>query len=116
MPHGLLTWGLTFPVLLLTQRTPRWRSWLAFWLGASAVCATIYFWGYQKPGYLPAFAPAVSPLEYALFFLEFLGGGLAYSFKDRAVLTASLFGASQLLLYLFAVVFALRRFRDRAAA
>lgn len=114
LPHGLLAWGLTFPVLLLTQRIPRWRSWLAFWLGACAICATIYFWGYQKPAYLPAFAPSVSPVEYTFFILEFLGGGLAYSFKDQAALAAGIFGASQLALYLVAVVFALRRFRDRA--
>jgi hypothetical protein len=114
LPHGLLAWGLTFPVLLLRQRVPRWRSWLILWLGACAVCSTVYFWGYQKPAYLPTFAPSVSPLEYALFVLEFLGGGLAYSLKHQPGLAASLFGALQLVFYLFALVFALRRFRDGA--
>ncbi len=114
LAHGLLAWGLTFPVLLLSQRVPRWRAWLGFWLGSCAVCLTIYFWGYRKPDYLPDFIPAVSPLQYLLFLLQFLGGGLAYSVKDHANLAASVFGAAQLAFYLFAVVFALRRFRDRA--
>jgi hypothetical protein len=114
LPHGLLAWGLTFPVLLLRQWVPRWRSWLVLWLGVCAVCSTVYFWGYQKPDYLPTFAPSVSPLEYALFLLEFLGGGLAYSLKHQPVLAASIFGALQLVLYLFALVYALRRFRDGA--
>ncbi len=113
LPHGLLAWALTFPVLLLTQRVPRRRSWLACWLGTCAVCAAIYFWDYQKPAYLPDFAPPVSPLEYARFFLEFLGGGLAYALKDQPGLAAGIFGTVQLALCLFAVVFALRRFRDR---
>jgi hypothetical protein len=114
LPHGLLAWGLTFPVLFLMQRVPRWRTWLGLWLGACVVCATIYFSGYHKPAYLPAFAPSVSPLEYALFILEFLGGGLAYSAKDHAGFAASAFGAVQLALYLLAMVLALRRFQDRA--
>src|SRR2546423_15103436 len=28
LANGLLAWGLTFPVLLLTRAVPRWRSWL----------------------------------------------------------------------------------------
>ena len=113
LAHGLLAWGLTFPALLLMQRVPRWRIWLGCWLAASAVCAAIYFWGFQKPAYLPAFAPSVSPREYTLFVLQFLGGGLAYSLKDHPGLAATVFGALQVLLYLFAMVFAFRRFRDR---
>jgi hypothetical protein len=114
LPHGLLAWGLTFPVLLLRQRVPRWRSWLILWLGGCAVCSTVYFWGYEKPAYLPTFAPSVSPLEYVLFVLEFLGGGLAYSLKHQPGLAASIFGALQLASFLFALVFVLRRFRDGA--
>src|SRR5204863_45243 len=33
LPHGLLAWVLTFPMLLLTRHIPRWRLWLAAWLG-----------------------------------------------------------------------------------
>src|SRR5436190_13139384 len=28
LAHGLLAWGLTFPVLLISQRLPRWKLWL----------------------------------------------------------------------------------------
>ncbi|HMG04076.1 MAG TPA: hypothetical protein VK581_01365, partial [Chthoniobacterales bacterium] len=114
LPHGLLAWALTFPALLLMQRVPRWRFWLSFWLAACAVCSMIYFWGYEKPPYHPPFAPSAAPYEYVLFVLEFLGGGLAYSSIGRAGFVASAFGFLQLALYLFALVFALRRFRERA--
>ena len=113
LANGLLLWGLTFPALLLGQRPPRWRSWLALWLGACAVCATIYFWGYERPPYHPPFAPAAPLLEYARFILEFLGGGLAYSFRDHAAV-AAWFGGIQLALYLLALAYTLRRIRDRA--
>jgi hypothetical protein len=114
LANGLLAWALMFPALLLMQRVSRWRLWLSFWLAACAVCSAIYFWGYQKPSYHPDFAPSAPPLEYARFILEFLGGGLAYSFKGQTDLTASIFGALQLALFLFALSFVLRRFRDRA--
>ncbi len=113
LANGLLAWGLTFPTLLLVQRSPRWRSWLGLWLGACAICAVVYFWGYERPAYLPAFAPSVSPLEYALFILEFLGGGLAYSMLEHATV-AGFFGALQVALYLLALVCAAQRVRDRA--
>ena len=113
LANGLLAWGLTFPTLLLMQRSPRWRSWLGLWLGACSICAVIYFWGYERPAYLPAFAPSVSPFEYALFILEFLGGGLAYSFHDHAAV-AAFFGALQLALYFLALVYTAQRIGDRA--
>lgn len=113
LANGLLAWGLTFPPLLLVQRPARWRSWLVLWLGACAVCATIYFWGYERPPYHPPFAPAAPPLEYASFILEFLGGGLTYSFHHYAT-TATFFGVLQLLLYLLALAYTAPRIRDRA--
>jgi hypothetical protein len=113
LANGLLAWGLTFPTLLLMQRPSRWRPWLGLWLGACALCATIYFWGYAKPAYLPQFAPAVPPLEYARFVLAFLGGSLAYSFGDHAAV-ATFFGGLQLVLYLLALVYTAQRIRDRA--
>jgi hypothetical protein len=114
LPHGLLAWALTFPPLLLMQRVPRGRFWLSFWFAACAVCSMIYFWGYEKPPYHPPFAPSAAPFEYVLFVLEFLGGGLAYSSTHQAGFAASIFGFLQLALFLFALVFALRRFRERA--
>ncbi|MEY2490230.1 MAG: hypothetical protein QOC70_2172 [Verrucomicrobiota bacterium] len=113
LANGLLAWGLTFPTLLLVQRPARWRLWLGLWLGVCASCATIYFWGYERPPYHPEFAPAAPSLEYAHFILEFLGGGLAYSFRHHEAL-ATFFGALQLLLYLLALAYTGQRIRDRA--
>jgi hypothetical protein len=113
LPHGLLAWGLTFPVLLLIRQVPRWRAWLIAWLGLCAVCAAAYFRGYHKPGDLPAFAPAASWGDYVRFILQFLGGGLAYAWKDHAAFCATLFGGMQLTLFFVAVSYCLRRIGDR---
>lgn len=113
LANGLLAWGLTFPALLVMRRPPRWRAWLAGWLGVTALCAAIYFWGYRKPPDLTAFAPAVSWLDYARFILEFLGGGLAFAIKEHPELTATVFGAIQLVLFFGATVYFLRRIGDR---
>lgn len=113
LPHGLLAWGLTFPVLLLGRPVARWKSWLFWWLVCASLCAVAYFWDYQRPPYHPAFAPATSPVDYTLFILEFLGGGLAYSSKDRPGLAAALFGAVQLALFFGALFYCARRIRDR---
>lgn len=114
LANGLLAWGLTFPALLLMDKIPRWRSWLIAWLGLCALCATTYFWGYHKPGDLPIFAPAASWGDYVRFILQFLGGGLAYAWKDHAALSATLFGGVQLTLFFVALSYCLRRIGDRA--
>ena len=114
LAHGLLAWALTFPVLLISQRLLRWRSWFGLWLAATATCAAIYFWGYQKPAYLPPFAPKVSLLDYARFILEFLGSGLAYSLNHQAETAATIFGVVQIALLGFALFGTVKRFRDRA--
>lgn len=113
LAHGLLAWGLTFPVLLLIRPVGRWKSWLFWWLVCAALCAVAYFWDYRRPAYHPAFAPATSPGDYTLFILEYLGGGLAYSLKDRPGLAAAIFGALQLALLLAALFYSARRIRDR---
>ena len=113
LANGLLAWGLTFPIVLLARSIPRWRSWLVAWIGTTALCAAIYFWGYQKPSDLTAFAPAVSWREYTGFILEFLGGSLAYAWKNRPDLAAVLFGLMQLAILGVAIVYCLRRIRDR---
>jgi len=113
LPHGLLAWGLTFPVLFLIRQVPRWRSWLIAWIVLCAACAGAYFWGYQKPPDLPGFAPPTPLGEYVLFILEFLGGGLAYAGKNRPDLVAAVFGAAQCGLFFAALVYAARRIRDR---
>lgn len=113
LPHGLLAWGLTFPALFLIQYVRRWRSWLAAWLIACAICAAGYFWGYHKPADLPAFAPAASATEYLRFILEFLGGGLAYAFKDQPEAAATIFGGVQFSLFFAALTYSFPRLRDR---
>jgi hypothetical protein len=113
LPNGLLAWGLTFPALLVAERLPRWRRWLGLWLVVTAICATIYFWGYQKPQYLPELAPSVPPLEYLAFFLQFLGGSLAYALNHRPAIAATIFGALQVVLLFLALFYAARRFNDR---
>jgi hypothetical protein len=113
LANGLLAWGLAFPVLLASRSVPRWRSWLAAWCGLTALCASVYFWGYERPSYHPPFAPSVSPLNYLRFILEFLGGGLAYSWKTWPDLAATIFGAVQLVLFFAALLYCARRIRDR---
>jgi hypothetical protein len=113
LAHGLLGWGLTFPALLIAQRTPRWRMWLGLWLLATAMCAAVYFWGYEKPPSLPRFGPPVSLLTYVAFILQFLGGGLAYSLKNQPTTAATVFGIFQIAVILIALVFTARRRGDR---
>lgn len=114
LANGLLAWGLSFPVLLLMRQIPRWRSWLTGWLALCALCAGTYFWSYAKPPYHPAFAPAVSATDYIRFILQFLGGSLAYAWKQRPEWSAALFGAVQMALFFAALVYCFRRIRDRA--
>ncbi len=114
LPHGLLAWGLTFPVLLLIRQIPRWRWWLLSWLTLGGLCAVAYFWEYQKPAYLPAFAPSTSAGEYVRFILEFLGGALAYAWNARPELSAALFGIVECALFFTAIIYSARRIRDRA--
>lgn len=114
LANGLLAWGLTFPAFLLMHPPPRWRRWLIGWLAVAAFCVAAYFWGYQKPPSLPAFAPAVSWTDYIIFILEFLGGGLAYAGKNRPAFAAGLFGAVQVALFFAALACCLRRRQDRA--
>ena len=114
LANGLLAWGLTFPTLLFMGAVPRWRSWLIAWFAACALCAAVYFWGFQKPPGLTAFAPSVSWTVYAAFILEFLGGGLAYAWKNRPGSAAAIFGLVQLAMFCVAIVYCFRRIRDRS--
>jgi hypothetical protein len=113
LANGLLAWALTFPALLFMQRPRLWQRWLAGWLGLTGLCAAIYFWGYEKPAGLTAFAPAVSWLDYLDFVLEFLGGGLAYAAKRSPDLAATIFGAAQLVALFLVAIFFGRRIGDR---
>jgi len=113
LPHGLLAWALTFPVLLVSQRPLRWRFWLGWWSVATALSAAIYFWGYEKPAYLPPFAPKVALLDYVRFVLEFLGSGLAYSLNHQPETAATIFGLAQMALLALALFVTVKRLRDR---
>jgi hypothetical protein len=113
LANGLLAWGLTFPTLLLMGAVPRWRSWLIAWVAVCALCATAYFWGFQKAPGLTAFAPSVSWIDYAAFILEFFGGGLAYAWKNHSSFSAATFGLAQFSIFCVAIVYCFRRIRDR---
>jgi hypothetical protein len=113
LAHGLLAWGLTFPVLLVSQRLPRWKSWLAGWVMIAVISVTIYFWGYEKQTYMPQFAAAVPASEYISFVLQFLGGGLTYALNNRPGIAAAGFGAVQLALLVIGLCYFGRGFRDR---
>ncbi len=113
LPHGLLLWGITFPVVLLTDQVPRWKSWLLLWLAASAACAVAYFWGYHKPPDLPRFAPAVSPIEYAHYVFIFLGSTLVCAGKNASIATAAIIGASGLLLFCSALSYTFAQRKNR---
>jgi hypothetical protein len=114
LAHGLLAWGLTFPLLLISERPPRWKSWLAAWGTIATICAAIYFWGYEKQGDLPRFAPPVSLVEYISFILQFLGGGLAYALNHQPAIAATVFGSLQLVLLGISFCYLARRFNDRS--
>ena len=118
LAHGLLAFGLTFPVFLVWERVPRWKFWFGAWCLIGAACAVAYFWGYKKPPEVPEFAPAVPLLAYVHYFTAFLGGAVAYGlrpFSNAVPLTAATV-AGALLLALFAVagcyVFARRHDRE----
>lgn len=113
LSHGLLAWGLTFPLLLLTQRVPNWKRWLGFWLLACALCAAVYFWDFKARPDLPAFAPRKSLVEYGQYLSAFLGSGLGRSGNDSPLAVSTAVGVALLLGYLVAAVITVR-VRNRA--
>ena len=116
LSHGLLLWGLTFPVLLLGGREQNWRRWLCGWIAATAVCTGVYFHGYVKPAAVPDFAPAVAGLDYLRYFLAFLGGEFTFSLRANRATLATAAGAVLLAIYLAMLGFALLRRRDLGCA
>jgi len=113
LAHGLLLWGITFPVVLLIDQIPRWKSWLLLWLVASAVCGAAYFWDYHKPPHLPRFAPAVSPIDYVHYIFIFLGSALVCAGKNASIPAAAMIGASGLVLFCGALSYAFAQRRNR---
>lgn len=113
LPHGLLAWGLTFPLLLFTAPPPRTIRWAVLWAVLCGACAAVYFHGYAKPGYLPQFAPARGIGDYLRFALIFLGGSFAYASTAHPATAATMWGAVQVIAFSAAVALMLRRMRDQ---
>ena len=116
LSHGLLAWGLTFPVLFLTRPPPNWKRWAGFWVLAGAMCVTIYFWDFQARPDLPGFAPRRSLVDYGQYVTAFLGSGLARAGNENPLAMSTLVGVVLLLAYLAAAGRAAFRFRDREYA
>ncbi len=112
LANGVLAWGLTFPVLFLTQRNPAWKGWLGSWLTAGVICAAIYFWKFRPQDELPQFAPPESPPVYLQYLCAFLGSGLARVGNEHPLAVASFVGALLLLGYLAVLTHVIFCFRD----
>jgi hypothetical protein len=113
LASGLFVWGLTFPLLFLTQRIPAWKRWLGFWLLACALGAATYFWHFEARPDLPRFAPPRSPLDYLQYLLAFLGSGLARSGTPYPLGASIAVGAVLLLGYLGLFGYYVLRCRER---
>jgi hypothetical protein len=113
LPHGLLSWAITFPLVLLANEVPRWKSWLLVWLLPCAICVAAFFWDYQKPRHLPNFAPTVSPVAYLQYLFIFLGSALVCAGKNAPITFAAICGASGLVLFAGALSHAILRRRNR---
>ena len=114
LAHGMLAWGLTFPVFLAGHRPPRWKGWLAVWCALAAAAAAAYFYEYRKPPHLPDFASALSAGDYVQFLLAFVGGSLGCSAEQQRVALAVAAGAIACAGLTAAAVYALSRLRDAA--
>lgn len=113
LSHGLLAWGLTFPVLFATRPVPHGKRWLGFWLLAGAGCAAIYFWHFQARPDLPAFAPRKSPVEYGQYVATFLGSGLARAGNEHPLAVSTGVGLVLLFSYFAAAGRVIFRLRDQ---
>ncbi len=112
LPHGLLLWGLIFPILLLGGTVRKWAWWAIAWCALTALCAAVYFHGYAKPTYLPEFAPAVSALDYVRYFFAFLGGEFAFSLSEHRAALALAVGVVLFVIFLATFGYALAHRRD----
>jgi hypothetical protein len=111
--NGLLAWALTFPVLFCLEPIRNWKRWLSAWCLACAICCVIYFWGFQAPRELPAFAPPNSAWAYMQFLLAFLGAGLGRCGNEYPLAVSIAVGAFLMLGFLAALGWTIRRWRER---
>lgn len=114
LSNGLLAWGLTFPLLLFIEPERTGKRWLAFWLIATGVCATLYFWHFHAQPDLPAFGPKRTLLEYWQYIAAFLGSGFGRAGNEHPLGTSVAIGTALLLSYAAALVDVVIRRRDRA--
>lgn len=116
LAHGLLSWGLAFPLLLVIEREPQWKRWLGFWILAAAICAGVYFWNFHGQSDLPPFAPRKSLVEYWRYVTAFLGSGLGRSGTANALATSIALGSALVLVYLAGLCRFFWHWRNRARA
>jgi len=112
LASGLLTWGLTFPVLLISRKISQRTRWLVAWILACGICAVIYFWRFAARPDLPPFAPSQSPFAYLQYLSVFLGSGLARSGNEHPLGVATGVGAFLFTCYLAVVVCVILRRKD----
>jgi hypothetical protein len=112
--NGLVAWLVLPPALLAARPAARAaaRRWLPLWCAGLALCAAVYFNGYERPGSHPQTSEALRhPLDALAYFVAYLGGPLA---AWRHPLAAALaVGACALPAYAFACAYLFRRRRDR---
>jgi hypothetical protein len=92
--HGLFTWLATLPTLIILWRNPQpmYRA-VFLWIGLFLVCASVYFWGYQKPGGHPdIFYFWRHPLMAVSYFLTLLGSPLLHGSSLKPVFGLLVFG------------------------
>jgi len=114
LSNGLLAWGLTFPLLFLIEPRKTGKRWFAFWLIATAVCATLYFWHFHAQRDLPAFGPRKTGFEYWQYLAAFLGSGFGRAGNEHPLSVSITMGTALLLGYAAAVVDVVIRRRDPA--
>ncbi|CAN5744883.1 hypothetical protein BH20VER1_BH20VER1_21080 [soil metagenome] len=112
LAHGMLAWGLTFPLYLLGGGVRRWGRWLLGWTAAAGLCVAAYFYGYAKPAHLPEFGPVIPLLDYGRFFVAFQGGSFAYAWREQPVMVAEISGTVLVLLFTLAAVWWLVRWKQ----
>lgn len=89
-PTGAFAWLLTFPLFLITAGQMARKEvirWLGYWLGAAAVCMTLYLFDYQEPAHTTRILSGFHPFAYAEYAMVFLGGNMFRGLsKDNDIL------------------------------
>lgn len=113
--NGLVAWLVLPPALLAARPAARAgaRRWLPVWCAGLALCAAVYFDGYERPGSHPQTSEALRhPLDALAYFVAYLGGPLAA--WRHPLLLALAVGACALLAYALACAYLFRHRQDHA--